>query len=260
MSQRGERRVALVTGGNKGIGYEVVRQLSGMGLHVVLGARDPERGQSAAASLRAQGARVDLQQLDVSDDESVRAAALRIASDFGKLDVVVNNAGVLMEGNFGRRPTQTEDLPALPSTTVVEVLRLTYATNVFGVAAVIKEMLPLLRRSESGRIVNVSSKFASLSLADSVCHGENQERYFNLLAYNSSKAALNALTLQYAIELRDSRIKVNAVDPGHCATDINGHLGDRHPAEAARIVVGVATMPDDGPTGAFIGLEGYRAW
>jgi NAD(P)-dependent dehydrogenase (short-subunit alcohol dehydrogenase family) len=251
--------VALVTGANKGIGLEVARQLSGLGFHVLLGARDAERGRSAAAAVRAPGARIDFEHLDVSDDASVQAAARRITEAFGKLDVLVNNAGVLLEGNFARAGSSNQDVSS-PGTTSVDILRRTYATNVFGVAAVTNAMLPLLKRSGRGRIVNVSSKFASLSLADRICHGESRERYFNLLAYNTSKAALNALTLQYAIELRGTPIKVNAVDPGHCATDINGHLGDRHPSEAAKIVVSVATLPDDGPTGTFVSEDGRRAW
>ncbi|HEX2492700.1 MAG TPA: SDR family oxidoreductase [Steroidobacter sp.] len=250
MSQLSRDGVALVTGGNKGIGFEVARQLSARGFHVLLGARDAERGRAAATSLKTQGARVDFEHLDVSDDESVREAARRINAACGKLDILVNNAGVLLEAIAQSRP----------SSTAIDILRLTCATNVFGVAAVTNAMLPLLRRSVGGRIVNVSSKLASLSLADRTCHGESQERYFNLLAYNTSKAALNALTLQYAIELRDSRIKVNAVDPGHCATDINGRIGDRHPSEAAKVVVAAATLPDDGPTGAFISEDGRRAW
>lgn len=253
-------RVALVTGANKGIGLEVARQLGVLGWRVLVGARDAQRGSFAASLLNAQGIQARFEEIDIEDDASIQAAARRIEAAFGRLDALVNNAGVLCDLNFPRPTQASEELPILPSGTPIDILRRTYATNVFGVAAVINAMLPLLKRADAARIVNVSSKFASLSFAQQIFRGESQERYFNLLAYNTSKAALNALTLQYAIELRHTRIKVNSVDPGHCATDINGRTGDRHPAEAAKIVVGAATLPDDGPSGSFIAENGHRAW
>jgi NAD(P)-dependent dehydrogenase (short-subunit alcohol dehydrogenase family) len=256
-----DRGVAFVTGANKGIGFEVARQLSERGLMVLVGARDTGRGQSAVELLRADGLDCHFIQIDVTQDSSVEAAARQIKINPGRLDVLVNNAGVLLEGDFdGPGGPEAAILPA-PSKTPTDTLRLTYATNILGAVAVTNALLPLLRRSPAARIVNVSSRLARLSLADEFCtHGPGGERYLTLLAYNSSKAALNAATLQYAIELRDSGIKVNAADPGHCATDINGHLGDRSPADAARVVVRLATLADDGPTGKFIGTNGIEAW
>lgn len=252
--------VALVTGANKGIGLEVARQLGEMGWLVLVCARDPQRGIAATDMLKAQGIQARFEQLDITDDSSIDAAALRIAADPARLDVLINNAGVLFEGDFPRPGLPQDTFPSKPSVTSRAIVRSTYAANVFGAIAMTNAMLPLMRRSKAARIVNVSSKLASLSLADDFCQGNSNERYFNLLAYNSSKAALNAATLQYAIELRNTTIKVNAVDPGHCATDINGHIGDRPPSEAAKVIVRLATLPHDGPTGAFIGETGRRAW
>lgn len=255
-----ERQVALITGANKGIGFEVARQLGTLGWRVLVGSRDANRGAAAAEVLKAQGIEARFEELDVTDDLSIAAAAHRIGTDPGRLDVLVNNAGLLLEGQFARGGRAAEDFPSRPSATGLDVVRETYATNVFGAIAVTNALLPLLRRSNRARIVNVSSKFASQTLADDFCHFRSKDRYLNLLAYNSSKAALNAATLQFAIELRETGIKVNAADPGHAATDINGQLGDRRAAEAAKIIVRLALLPEDGPSGAFIGEDGPRAW
>jgi NAD(P)-dependent dehydrogenase (short-subunit alcohol dehydrogenase family) len=157
-------------------------------------------------------------------------------------------------GNFERDREHSANLVEL------HVMRSTYETNIFGAITVTNAMLPLIRRSPAGRIVNVSSRLAGFLLAQRYCSPGNREEYLNLLAYNSSKAALNHVTLQYAIELRGTRVKVNSADPGHCATDINGRLGDRLPSEAAKLIVQLATLPEDGPSGAFIGEDGFRPW
>jgi len=260
MSRPSGRNVALITGANKGIGFEVARQLGTLGWHILLGARDQNRGLAAADKLKVHGIEARLEQLDVCDELSIEAAARRIASDPARLDVLVNNAGLLLEGKFSRSGRAAEEFPSQPSVTGLDVVKETYATNVFGAIAVTNAMLPLLRRSSRARVVNVSSKFASLNLADEFCHGRNKDRYLNLLAYNSSKAALNAVTLQFAIELREAGIKVNAADPGHAATDINGRHGDRKPSEAAKIIVQLALLPDHGPTGTFVAEDGPRPW
>lgn len=254
------QKIALITGANKGIGFEVARQLGALGWRILLGARDADRGRAAITRLKASEIDARFEQLDVTDEASIAAAANRIARDPGRLDVLVNNAGVLLEGRFPRTGRAAEEFPSEPSATGLDVLRKTYATNVFGAIAVTNAMLPLLRRSGAARIVNVSSKFASQRLADDFCHRRSSDRYMNLLAYNSSKAALNAATLQFAIELRETGIKVNAADPGHSATDINGQLGNRPPSEAAKVIVRLALLPEEGPTGAFIGEDGPRAW
>jgi NAD(P)-dependent dehydrogenase (short-subunit alcohol dehydrogenase family) len=255
-----DRRVALVTGANKGIGFEVARQLGEAGFYVLLGARDINRGIAATTTLESEGHCVRFEHLDVADESSVAAAATRIGNSPGRLDVLVNNAGILSDGEFNGLNEFGEPIVTPPSHVALQVMRSTYETNIFGAVAVTNAMLPFIRCSPAGRIVNVSSRLGGFAMAQRYCLSGNTEHYLNLLAYNSSKAALNHVTLQYAIELRETCVKVNSADPGHCATDINGRLGDRPPSEAARIIVQLATLPESGPTGAFIGEDGPRAW
>jgi NAD(P)-dependent dehydrogenase (short-subunit alcohol dehydrogenase family) len=224
---------ALVTGANKGIGLEIVKQLVAKGISVHLGARDVERGEKAAADT---GAR--FVQLDVTDPASVR----RAADELDHLDVLVNNAGVV--GGQAQAPGSTD----------LDVVRRAFETNVFGVIAVTDAVLPLLRESTHGRIVNVSSITGSLSA--SLAHDD----YPIAVGYSPSKSALNAVTVQYAKALKDTAIKVNAVCPGYCDTDLNNHNGVRPPAQGARIAVAMATLGDDGPTGGFYDDDGVIAW
>jgi NAD(P)-dependent dehydrogenase (short-subunit alcohol dehydrogenase family) len=239
------KTIALITGANKGIGFEIARQLGGT---VLIGVRSPERGAAAVAALRAEGADAHAVRLDVTDQSTIEAAATWIEAEFGRLDVLVNNAGVT---------TQTPETFAPPSRTSVATVRENYETNVFGVIAVTNAMLPLLRRSPAARIVNVSSELGSLGQAL-----DPSTPYFpvNLLPYNTSKTALNGVTVAYAKELLDSPIKVNAVTPGYCATDLNGHSGPRSAAEGAVIAVRLATVGADGPTGGFFSDEGPAPW
>jgi NAD(P)-dependent dehydrogenase (short-subunit alcohol dehydrogenase family) len=235
-------KVALVTGANKGLGREISLRLAGLGMTILAGARDEQRGRAAVAELTAEGHDVRLLQLDVTDQASVDAAARQIDQELGRLDVLVNNAGISADQ---RRP---------PSGISVDVLRLTYETNVLGAAAVILAMLPLLRRSTSARIVNMSSTQGSLSMA-----ADGPKPYGggpNLLAYNSSKTALNAITLAFANELRGTGIKVNSASPGYVATDLNHHSGVLSVEAGARVPVYLATLDNDGPTGVFIGENG----
>jgi NAD(P)-dependent dehydrogenase (short-subunit alcohol dehydrogenase family) len=255
-----ETRVALVTGANKGIGLEVSRQLAQLGIMVMIGARDKDRGLRAAETLAAEGLPVKFLRIDVTEQDSIAAAAAQIASDPGRLDILVNNAGILSPGEFHGVDQAGEPIISVPSQVELEVVRSTYVTNVFGPIAVTNALLPLLRQAPAPRIVNVSSRLASFSLTQASRSPNATQNYLNFLAYNSSKAALNYVTLQYAIELSGTRVKVNAADPGHSATDINGHLGDRPPSAAAKIVVRLATLPDDGPSGTFVGEDGPRAW
>ncbi|GLZ38118.1 SDR family NAD(P)-dependent oxidoreductase [Actinokineospora sp. NBRC 105648] len=239
---------ALVTGANKGIGLQAVRQLAELGLTVLLGSRDPDRGARAAAELAARGVRAEPVTLDVTDAGSVRAAAEHIDDRHGVLDVLVNNAGIF--------------LGPLSLDTTAEDLRPLYETNVFGVVTVTRAMLPLLRRSRAPRVVNVSSTTASVELTrrPEPIPGDPTRR----LAYASSKAALNMLTAQYAEAFeRDpelARIKVNAVAPGFTATDLNGFTGTRTAAEGARVITRLATLPDDGPSGGFFDDRGPLPW
>lgn len=238
-------RVAVVTGANKGIGLQITRQLAERGLIVYLGARDEERGQNAERALRATGLDVHFLHLDVTDEESVARAAKRLLNEVGRLHVLVNNAGIGI-------PEQA------PSQTPVDQVRKVYETNVFGVITVTNALLPLLRRAGSARIVNVSSAVGSLAAA-----AENLDptgvhppgEFPTMLSYGTSKAALNAVTLTYANELRGTGILVNAASPGFVATDINGHHGVLGVEQGAHIPVLLATL-DDGPTATFLGENG----
>lgn len=241
--------IALVTGANKGIGLAIVRSLAQHGMTVLLGARDPARRAKAVAELAADGLTVHPVALDVTDPATVRAAAAYVDERFGRLDVLVNNAAT------------AKGLHHLPSTADVDVVRRTFDTNVFGVLRVTNAMLPLLRRSASGRVINLSSEAGSVSLM-----ADTAGDLYRLPAqadYPTSKAALNSLTVEYAKELRAQGITVNAVTPGLCATDFNKELGidiPRTAADGATIAVELATAPPGGPTGGFFNEAGPVPW
>lgn len=245
MGQAGEQaKIALITGANKGLGLETARQLGELGYTVLIGARSAARGEDAAAQLSAEGADARFIELDVTDPEKIRQAAARIGEQYGKLDVLVNNAGVFADN----APTGVLD---------VARIRETYETNVFGLYEVTRTMLPLLRESASGRIVNISSSLGSLALnADP----QSELAGYKMVAYNSSKTAVNALTILFAHELRDTPIKVNSADPGYMATDMTGNQGPRSPKQGAAIVVRLATLPEDGPTGGYFNENGALPW
>ncbi|WP_030167197.1 SDR family oxidoreductase [Spirillospora albida] len=232
-------RIALITGANKGIGFETARRLGGLGWTVLVGARSAELGEKAVAALAGEDADARFVHLDVTDADGIGAAAERIEREHGRLDVLVNNAGIA-----------PADAAVAPSETPLDAMRRTYETNVFGVVAVTNAMLPLLRRSPAGRIVNLSSELGSLGIVT-----DPSSPFFpvNLLAYNSSKTALNAVTVAYAKELADTPIKVNAANPGYCATDMNMHTGFRTAVQGAEEVVRLATLDEAGPSGAFQG-------
>jgi NAD(P)-dependent dehydrogenase (short-subunit alcohol dehydrogenase family) len=240
-----DNTIALVTGANKGIGFEVARGLGQLNVTVLVGSRDVSKGRKAAEQLRADGIDAHEIRLDVTDQVSIKAAAAAIQHTYGKLDILVNNAGVSL------------DRGSKPSEATVDYMRETYETNVFGVVAVTNAMLPLLHRSPAGRIVNQSSSMGSLTLATDP---ESPMGQINYLAYNSSKAALNEVTVEYAKELRDSNIKINASDPGYVDTDINQHQGFKTPAQGAVAALRLATLPADGPSGTFQGDQGVVAW
>jgi NAD(P)-dependent dehydrogenase (short-subunit alcohol dehydrogenase family) len=234
-----QTKIALVTGANKGIGKEIARGLAQRGFTVLLGARDAERGLTAAAGLAADG-HVFFQQIDVTDAESVAAAAKHVDDRYGRLDVLINNAGI-----SGGRSTPSED--------TAERMRQVFETNVFGVVTAIHAFLPLLRKSAAGRIVNVSSLLGSLT-----DQGTLQNR--PSMPYASSKTALNAITIHYAHELADTNIKVNAASPGYVATDLNHFSGFMTPAQGAEIEIELAMLDADGPTGGFFNADGPMAW
>lgn len=237
-------KVALITGANKGIGKEIARQLGALGMTVLVGARDPERGEAAAAELREGGADARFVQVDVTDPDGLHAAAASVERDFGRLDVLVNNAGIALEDGT-------------PGSLTLESLRRTYETNVFGVYSVTEAFLPLLKKSEAGRIVNMSSGLGSLT--------DNSDPDWAFaavkpLAYNSSKAALNMMTVIWAAQLKDTPIKVNSADPGYVATDLNHNSGPRTVAQGATVAVHLAALPADGPTGGFFNEDGVLPW
>ncbi|MCU1664850.1 MAG: dehydrogenase [Pseudonocardia sp.] len=239
-----EQTIALVTGANKGIGYEIAAGLGALGWSVGVGARDEQRREAAVAKLCAAGADAFGVPLDVADDASVAAAAALIEERAGRLDVLVNNAGIT--GGAPQEPTMVD-----PAT-----VRAVVETNVIGVIRVINAMLPLLRRSASPRIVNMSSSVGSLTLQTT----PGAETGPIAVAYAPSKTFLNAVTVQYAKELHDTNILINAGCPGFCATDLNGFRGVRTPEQGAAIAIRLATLPDDGPTGGFFDDAGVVPW
>ena len=238
-------RIALVTGANKGIGREIAAQLARRGMTVLLGARDKQRREDAVTALRSDGLDVHPVALDVTDEASAAEASAQIDREYGRLDVLVNNAGV--SGGM-----------AQPSQVDLDRLRMVFETNVFGIVNVTNAMLPLLRRSGAAVVVNVSSEVGSLTNAsdpESPLAGMPPSG-----AYVPSKTAVNSLTVQYAKELRADGILVNAVNPGYCATDLNNHQGFLDAAEGASVAVRYATIGADGPTGGFFGAGGPLPW
>lgn len=222
-----ENQVAIVTGANRGIGLEVVRQLAQIGMTVILGSRDLEKGKSAAAKLAEAGLTVHPHRLDVIDADSITELAAHLKQKFGKVDVLVNNAGILY------------DTWHQPSTANLDTVQEAIATNTLGPWRMCEAFVPLLRHSQHGRIVNVSSEAGSItSMRDTAP------------AYSVSKAALNAFTRTLAAELKGAGILVNAVCPGWVATDMGG-VGGRPVQDGAASVVWAVTLPDDGPTGGF---------
>jgi NAD(P)-dependent dehydrogenase (short-subunit alcohol dehydrogenase family) len=248
------QNVAMVTGANKGIGRATAEQLAALGMTVLIGARDARRGEEAAGAVRAAGGDAHAIVLDVTDPTGLREAARWVAERFGHLDVLVNNAGITGSG----RVSPLDALDQVPSSVDVNMVRAVFETNVFGLIAVTNAVLPLLRRSPAPRIVNVSSAAGSLTI-NSIPDGPLAGLPTSA-AYSPSKTAVNALTVQYANELRKDGILVNAADPGFVATDVNDHTGYLTPAQGAAVVVRLATIGADGPTGGFFSADGPVPW
>lgn len=244
MDRMSGQTIALVTGANKGIGYEIAAGLGALGWSVGVGARDEARREAAVQKLRAGGADAFGVPLDVTDDASVAAAARLVEERAGRLDVLVNNAGV------------TGGMPQTPTTVDLSAVRTAVETNVIGVIRVTNALLPLLRLSASPRVVNMSSSVGSLTKQTA----SGDETGPISVAYAPSKTFLNAVTVQYAKELRDTNILINAACPGYCATDLNGLRGVRTPEQGAAIAIRLASLPDGGPTGAFFDEDGVVPW
>ncbi len=228
-------KTVLITGANKSIGLETAHQLGRLGYRIWLGSRDDARGRAAAETLGGEGYDVRWVMIDVTSDESVSAAAALVGKADGKLDVLINNAGI----SGGR---------TAPSQQTADAVRTVYETNVFGPIRVTQAFLPLLTAAGTANVVMVSSGLGSIGwLSDPA----NQFYGVNLLGYNSSKSALNAVTVSFAKELTSDGIRVNAVDPGYTATDFNGHSGYRTVEQAATGIVWLAGLDEFGPTGGF---------
>jgi NAD(P)-dependent dehydrogenase (short-subunit alcohol dehydrogenase family) len=240
-----DKPVALVTGANQGIGLQIARDLVSHGFTVLVGSRNFARGEAAAKTIDGDARAL---QLDVTDQASISAAAKRIRDEFGRLDVLVQNAAI---SNMSKLPGQSVEAYAKttrPSNVSLDEMRAVWDTNVFGVLAVYQAMLPLLREAPAGRIVNVSSGVGSLTRTSDPAY---PYRAIFGPVYPASKTALNALTLAMAIELEKTPIKVNAVSPGFTKTNLNNYAGTETVEEGAREAVRVALLGPDGPTGTF---------
>ena len=241
-----EQKTALITGANKGIGLETARQLAERGYFIYLGCRHTGRAEAAVTQLKSAGITdVDYLLFDVRDEASLKIAVQALEARSGKLDLLVNNAGIVGE------------MPQQASAVSLDAMRTVYETNFFGVVQVTQHFLPLLKKAPQPRIVNVSSDLASLTLH----HDPSWQFYeLKLAAYATSKTALNAYTVMLAYELKDTAFKVNAVNPGFTATDMNDNAGDLTVEQAAKVVVQYATLGEQGPTGRFFSDYGVTPW
>lgn len=241
-------KIALITGANRGLGLEAARQLAPLGYTIILGARDKAKGEAAAAQLRASGLDAHAVQLEVSDEQSVANAAREVEERFGRLDVLINNAGISPEYAAGQlSPSQ------LSPTTIRQI----FDTNFFGALLVLQAFAPLLEKSEAPRVVNVASEIGSLaniSNPDWFAYG------VNTLGYSSSKAALNALTVAFSKEFSDAKWKINSACPGWVKTELGTPDAPGEVEDGARIYVRLATLPPDGPTGGFFNESGPITW
>lgn len=245
-----EGKVAFITGANRGIGLETARELAKLGAKVVLGARDLEKGEGAAETLRSEGLQAESLVFDVTRVEDHQASYDFFEQRYGKLDILINNAGVQKE---------VEHLAPMNETSTVspEVLRETFDANFFRLIELTQKLLPLIRKSPAGRIVNLSSVLGSLTL-----HANPEAPIYGmkLLAYNASKAAVNLFTNHLAHELRDTSIKVNSAHPGWVKTEIGGKHAQLDAREGSMTSVKLATLPADGPTGKFYYLDEELPW
>jgi NAD(P)-dependent dehydrogenase (short-subunit alcohol dehydrogenase family) len=247
-------RVAFITGANKGIGLETARGLGELGIAVVLASRDEAKGRAAAEKLEAQGIKgVEAVRFDVNRPEDHKAIARFLEDRYGKLDILVNNAGVSLEGADFGAPGGVNTTPTVKP----EILRQVFETNFFAVVELTQTLLPLIRKSPAGRIVNLSSVLGSLTL-----HADPTSPIYSTksFAYDASKTALNAFTVHLAQALRGTPIKVNSAHPGWVKTDMGGQSAPMEVSEGGKTSVQLATLPDDGPTGGYFHLGQPLPW
>jgi NAD(P)-dependent dehydrogenase (short-subunit alcohol dehydrogenase family) len=240
-------KVALITGANKGLGYEMAKQLAEKGVTVILAARDQAKGEAAAAKLRSAGSDVRFLKLDVNNKADYAAAADFLEKNFGKLDILINNAGVASDGISGTSVSATTE----------DSLRTTFNTNFFSPIALTQTLLPLLKKSEAARIVNMSSILGSQAL-----HADPKSPIYNAktLAYDASKAALNSFTIHLAYELKDTKIKVNSAHPGWVKTDMGTDAAPMDIPEGGKTGVDLALLDENGPSGGFFHLGQTLPW
>jgi NAD(P)-dependent dehydrogenase (short-subunit alcohol dehydrogenase family) len=249
-----QERIAFITGANKGIGLETARGLGELGITVVMASRDEARGRTAADTLRTAGIKsIEAVRFDITRPEDHRQIARHLEARYGKLDILVKNAGIqLDDADFGAPGGFNTT-----STVTPEALQRTFETNFFGVVALTQALLPLIRKSQAGRIVNLSSVLGSLTLHSDPSSGIYDKKAF---AYDASKTALNAFTVHLAQELRGTKIKVNSSHPGWVKTDMGGAAAPMEISEGGKTSVQLATLPDDGPTGGYFHLGQPLPW
>jgi len=244
-----EKKIALVTGANKGLGFETSRQLAQLGMKVLLGARDEKRGVAAAEKLQAEGLDVQSVLLDVTNSDQIAGVRTMIENNFGRLDILINNAGMAHPD---------EPLFSSSAATIsMQILQETFAVNFFAVVELTQALLPLIRKSPAGRIVNISSMLGSLTLHSDPQAGIDQIKPF---AYDASKTAVNQFTVHLAALLKDTPIKVNSAHPGWVKTDLGGEEAPMETVDGAKTGVTLATLDSDGPSGGFFHMGDPMPW
>ena len=246
-----DQKIAFITGGNRGLGFQTALDLKNENVKVVIGSRDSAQGQQAVEKLRAAGVDADFIPFDITKSSDHKAAYDYFNSKYGRLDILVNNAGVA-GGTFpGEGPEhRASDVP-------LDLLHRVFETNFFSTVALTQTLLPLIKKSSAGRIVNLSSNLGSLTL-----HANPKSPIYDAksFAYDASKTALNAFTVHLAYELRNTNIKVNSAHPGWVKTDMGGEQAPMELADGAKTSVGLATLPDDGPSGGYFHLDKALPW
>jgi NAD(P)-dependent dehydrogenase (short-subunit alcohol dehydrogenase family) len=242
-----EKKIALITGGNKGLGFEMARQLGHAGVTVVLGARDSKKGEAAAEKLRSEGLYAQFVKLDVLERADYAAVGAFLEKKFGRLDILINNAGIAAEGFGAGKIGSTTD----------ELIHRTFETNFFAPVALTRELMPLLRKSPGARIVNMSSILGSQTL-----HSDPKSPIYDFksISYDASKAALNSFTIHLAYELKDTKIKVNSAHPGWVKTDMGTDAAPMEIPEGGKTGVALALLGEDGPTGGYFHLGKPLPW